>query len=91
MFKRGGVEKFLLTFIRYNARELPQHKIIDFAGSGSFYQNVEHLKRLGLIEETVCFSEEKGVRVKCVRLTDKGVQVVERLRELRELVFGRPL
>jgi DNA-binding PadR family transcriptional regulator len=91
VFRRGSIEKFFLAFMRYGATELPQFKIIDFAGSGAFYQNLEYLKRLGLVEETVCYSEEKGGNVKCVRLTGKGERVLEKLREIREIVFGRPL
>ena len=88
VFKSGSVEKVLATFIRYGREELPQHIIIDAAGGGAFYQALSHLKSLGLVEETRCFSEAKGAYVKCIKLTEKGRRVVERLREIRQIALG---
>jgi len=88
VFKSGSVEKFLVVFIRYSRDELPQHTIIEIAGSGAFYQAKSHLEALGLVEESRCFSEEKQRPVKCVRLTGKGKRVVELLREIRRIALG---
>ncbi len=88
VFKSGSIEKFLTVFIEERRAELPQHVIIDVAGSGAYYQALGHLRSLGLVEETRCFSEEKQMVVKCVRLTEKGRQVVEHLREIRRIALG---
>ena len=88
VFKSGGVEKFLVVFIKYGRAELPQHVIIDHAGGGAFYGALNHLRNLGLVEETRCFSEQKQMMVKCVRLTEKGMQVVGHLREIRRIALG---
>lgn len=85
VFKSGSIEKFLTVFIMHNAEELPQHVIIEHAGSGAFYQALNHLRDLGLIEESRCFSEQKQMIVKCVRLTVKGKRVMEPLREIRRI------
>jgi len=88
VFKGGSVEKFLAVFIELGRDELPQHVIIDRAGSGAFYYALNHLKQLGLVEETRCFSEAKHMMVKCVRLTEKGKRVAGLLREIRRLALG---
>ena len=88
VFKSGSIEKFLAVFIESGAHELPQHVIIEHAGSGAFYQALSHLRDLGLAEETRCFSEAKEMVVKCVRLTDKGKRVMELLGEIRRIALG---
>lgn len=85
VFKSGSIEKFLTVFIEYNAEELPQHIIIEHAGGGAFYQALNHLRDLGLVEESRCFSEHKQMIVKCVRLTEKGKRVTELLGEIRRI------
>lgn len=88
VFKSGSVEKVLAVFIKHRSEELPQHVIIDYAGGGAFYQALSHLKDLGLVEESRCFSEVKGAYVKCIRLTERGRRVTELLREIREIALG---
>jgi len=87
VFKSGSIEKFLVTFIEYGKPELPQHIIIEYAGGGAYYQAKNHLELLGLVEESRCFSEQKQMMVKCVRLTEKGKRVVELLREIRRIAL----
>ena len=86
IFKNGSVEKFFNVFIEKGRDELPQHVIIDTAGGGAFYQAKSHLVNLGLVEETRCFSEQKQMLVKCVKLTEKGKHVVELLKEIHRIV-----
>ncbi len=88
VFKSGSIEKFLAVFIEYERDELPQHIILDVAGGGAYYQSLYHLRDLGIVDETRCFSEQKQAVVKCVKLTDKGKRIVELLREIRRIALS---
>ena len=89
IFKSGSVEKFLNVFIELDKDELPQHVILEVAGGGAYYQALNHLKNLGIVEESRCFSEQKQMVVKCVKLTDKGRKVRDLLREIRRIVLAQ--
>ena len=87
MFRRGSVERFLQVFIEAEATELPQYKLQEALSAGAVYQALPILEEYGLVERVPCNDPVKG-KVVCIRLTDKGRVVVEKLREIYSALIG---
>jgi len=86
VFKAGSVEKLLRVFIREKKRELPQYYVQQEIGSGTYYDALKHLEKLGVLERGVCFDQKKNKEVTCVKLTEAGEKLVEYLRKIYEVL-----